>query len=121
MLTRWKKEYMATSHKVILAETLSPTFVGLTFQVIIIAAVILTLIFNKKSYHDLLYTIHYLNYPYTSPSLKEVAEICYLRLNLVLVAMEVSKHHNHLESRKSQRLSFGFGIFGFGKKSRSLS
>ena len=46
MLTRWKKEYMATSHKVILAETLSPTFVGLTFQVIIIAAVILTLIFN---------------------------------------------------------------------------
>ena len=25
---------MATSHKVILAETLSPTFVGLTFQVI---------------------------------------------------------------------------------------
>ena len=33
---RWKKEYMATSHKVILAETLSPTFVGLTFQVILI-------------------------------------------------------------------------------------
>ena len=33
-------------HKVILAETLSPTFVGLTFQVIIIADVILTLIFN---------------------------------------------------------------------------
>ena len=32
-LVRWKKEYMATSHKVILAETLSPTFVGLTFQV----------------------------------------------------------------------------------------
>ena len=25
---------MATSHKVILAETLSPTFVGLTFQVV---------------------------------------------------------------------------------------
>ena len=33
MITRWKKEYMATSHKVILAETLSPTFVGFTFQV----------------------------------------------------------------------------------------
>ena len=32
-LSRWKKEYMATSHKVLLAETLSPTFVGLTFQV----------------------------------------------------------------------------------------
>ena len=28
---------MATSHKVILAETLSPTFVGLTFQVFFIA------------------------------------------------------------------------------------
>ena len=27
---------MATSHKVILAETLSPTFVGLTFQVVFV-------------------------------------------------------------------------------------
>ena len=32
-LFRWKQEYMTTSHKVILAETFSPTFVGLTFQV----------------------------------------------------------------------------------------
>ena len=29
--------------------------------------------------------------------------------------MEVRKHHYHLESRKSQSLSFSFGIFGFGK------
>ena len=29
----WKKEYLKTSNKVILGETLSPTFVGLTFQV----------------------------------------------------------------------------------------
>ena len=45
---RWKKEYMATSHKVILAETLSPTFVGLTFQVILIM-VSLPL---SSDYHD---------------------------------------------------------------------
>ena len=51
---RWKKEYLSTSNKVILAETFSPTFVGLTFQ--------------------------------------EVAEIVYLRLNLVLIAMEARKY-----------------------------
>ena len=51
---RWKKEYLATSNKVVLAETFSPTFVGLTFQ--------------------------------------EVAEIVYLRLNLVLIAMEARKY-----------------------------
>lgn len=32
-MPRWKQEYMTTSHKVILAETFSPTFVGLTFMV----------------------------------------------------------------------------------------
>ena len=29
----WKKEYLKTSNKVIMAETLSPTFVGMSFQV----------------------------------------------------------------------------------------
>jgi len=53
-MPRWKQEYMTTSHKVILAETFSPTFVGLTFQ--------------------------------------EVSEICYLRLNLVLIAIEARKY-----------------------------
>jgi len=53
-MPQWKQEYMATSHKVILAETLSPTFVGFTFQ--------------------------------------EVAETCYLRLNLVLLAIEARKY-----------------------------
>lgn len=53
-MPRWKQEYMTTSHKVILAETFSPTFVGLSFQ--------------------------------------EVAEICYLRLNLVLIAIEARKY-----------------------------
>ena len=31
-MPRWKQEYLRTSNKVILAETLSPTFVGMTFQ-----------------------------------------------------------------------------------------
>jgi len=53
-MPKWKKEYLSTSNKVILAETFSPTFVGLTFQ--------------------------------------EVAEIVYLRLNLVLIAMEARKY-----------------------------
>ena len=30
---RWKQDYMLSTHKVILAETFSPTFVGLTFRV----------------------------------------------------------------------------------------
>ena len=51
---RWKQEYLSTSSKVILAETLSPTFVGLSFQ--------------------------------------EAAEICYTKLNLVLVAVEDRKY-----------------------------
>ena len=54
MCTRWKKEYVATASKVILAETLSPTFVGLSFQ--------------------------------------EVAELCYTKLNLVLIAVEARKY-----------------------------
>ena len=29
----WKQEYLKTSNKVIMAETLSPTFVGMSFQV----------------------------------------------------------------------------------------
>ena len=29
----WKQEYLRTSNKVIMAETLSPTFVGMSFQV----------------------------------------------------------------------------------------
>ena len=32
-MPRWKKDYLSTSNKVVLAETLSPTFVGFTFQV----------------------------------------------------------------------------------------
>ena len=32
-MPRWKVDYMQTTHKVILAETFSPTFVGLTFRV----------------------------------------------------------------------------------------
>ena len=47
-------EFINISNKVILDETFSPTFVGLTFQ--------------------------------------EVAEIVYLRLNLVLIAMEARKY-----------------------------
>ena len=31
-MPRWKQEYLRSSNKVILAETLSPTFVGMTFQ-----------------------------------------------------------------------------------------
>ena len=54
LFSRWKKEYLATASKGILAETLSPTFVGLSFQ--------------------------------------EAAEICYTRLNLVLVAVEARKY-----------------------------
>ena len=34
MSFRWKREYVSTASKVILAETLSPTFVDLSFQVI---------------------------------------------------------------------------------------
>jgi hypothetical protein len=33
MVCRWKREYLSTTNKVILADTLSPTFVGCTFQV----------------------------------------------------------------------------------------
>lgn len=54
LLSRWKKEYLSTASKVILAETLSPTFVGMTFA--------------------------------------EVAEICYVKLNLVLIAVEARKY-----------------------------
>ena len=32
-MASWKKEYLQTSNKVIMAETLSPTFVGMSFQV----------------------------------------------------------------------------------------
>ena len=32
-MPRWKKDYLSTSNKVVLAETLSPTFVGFSFQV----------------------------------------------------------------------------------------
>ena len=53
-MSRWKKEYLSTASKVILAETLSPTFVGMTFS--------------------------------------EVAEICYVKLNLVLIAVEARKY-----------------------------
>ena len=53
-MPRWKQEYLRTSNKVIMGETLSPTFVGMSFQ--------------------------------------EVAEICYLRLNLLLVAIEARKY-----------------------------
>ena len=67
-MPRWKKDYLSTSNKVVLAETLSPTFVGFTFQV------------QKKQ--QLL-----LNSP-----VQEVAEICYLRLNLLLVAVEARKY-----------------------------
>ena len=48
-----------------MAETLSPTFVGFTFQVTGFVAI------NK---------------------LQEVAEICFLRLNLLLVAIEARKY-----------------------------
>jgi len=53
-MPRWKQDYMLSTHKVILAETFSPTFVGLTFR--------------------------------------EVAEICYIRLNLILIAIEARKY-----------------------------
>ena len=53
-MPKWKQEYLRTSNKVIMAETLSPTFVGMRFQ--------------------------------------EVAEICYLKLNLLLVAVEARKY-----------------------------
>ena len=32
-MPRWKQEYLKTSNKVVLGETLSPTFVGMTYQV----------------------------------------------------------------------------------------
>ena len=53
-MPRWKQEYLKTSNKIILGETLSPTFMGLSFQ--------------------------------------EVAEICFSRLNLVLIAVEARKY-----------------------------
>ena len=53
-MPRWKQEYLKTSNKIILGETLSPTFVGMSFQ--------------------------------------EVAEICFSRLNLVLIAVEARKY-----------------------------
>ena len=67
-MPRWKKDYLSTSNKVVLAETLSPTFVGFSFQV--------------QQKQQLL-----LNSP-----VQEVAEICYLRLNLLLVAVEARKY-----------------------------
>ncbi len=53
-MPRWKQEYLKTSNKIILGETLSPTFVGMSFQ--------------------------------------DVAEICFSRLNLVLIAVEARKY-----------------------------
>eukprot|EP00095_Tigriopus_kingsejongensis_P012668 maker-scaffold22_size673200-snap-gene-1.19 protein:Tk12668 transcript:maker-scaffold22_size673200-snap-gene-1.19-mRNA-1 annotation:"calcium-activated potassium channel" len=51
---KWKRDYFNACNKVILAETLSPTFVGLQF--------------------------------------KQVAEICYTQLNLLLLAIEARKY-----------------------------
>ncbi|XP_059098255.1 calcium-activated potassium channel slowpoke-like isoform X2 [Tigriopus californicus] len=51
---KWKRDYFTACNKVILAETLSPTFVGLQF--------------------------------------KQVAEICYTQLNLLLLAIEARKY-----------------------------
>ena len=82
-MSRWKKEYMATSHKVILAETLSPTFVGLTFQASPPLPFLHQHIPSKTEKSHMLSLV--------SP-VQEVAEICYLRLNLVLVAMEARKY-----------------------------
>ena len=50
----WKREYFKSCNKFIMAETLSPTFVGMEF--------------------------------------KEVADICYTKLNLLLLAMEARKY-----------------------------
>ena len=69
-MPRWKKDYLSTSNKVVLAETLSPTFVGFSFQV------------QTKT----------ASAKFTSFTFQEVAEICYLRLNLLLVAVEARKY-----------------------------
>ena len=53
-LPEWKREYFNSCNKFIMAETLSPTFVGMDFS--------------------------------------EVAEICYTKLNLLLLAMEARKY-----------------------------
>ena len=53
-LPEWKREYYNSCNKFIMAETLSPTFVGMDFS--------------------------------------EVAEICYTKLNLLLLAMEARKY-----------------------------
>ena len=53
-MPEWKREYFNSCNKFIMAETLSPTFVGIDFS--------------------------------------EVAEICYTKLNLLLLAMEARKY-----------------------------
>ena len=68
-MPRWKKDYLSTSNKVVLAETLSPTFVGFSFQV------------EKARFRSAHFIFD-----------QEVAEICYLRLNLLLVAVEARKY-----------------------------
>ena len=51
-IPKWKQDYFNSCNKFIIAETLSPTFVGMTFS--------------------------------------KVAEICYVKLNLLLLAIEAT-------------------------------
>ena len=53
-IPKWKQDYFNSCNKFIIAETLSPTFVGMTFS--------------------------------------KVAEICYVKLNLLLLAIEARKY-----------------------------
>jgi potassium large conductance calcium-activated channel subfamily M alpha protein 1 len=53
-IPKWKRDYLNSCNKFIIAETLSPTFVGMTFS--------------------------------------KVAEICYVKLNLLLLAIEARKY-----------------------------
>ena len=62
-------------NKFIMAETLSPTFVGMEFS-------------GKESYLS-----HYIyDMDFNGSIFTEVAEICYTKLNLLLLAMEARKY-----------------------------
>ena len=72
---KWKRDYFTACNKVILAETLSPTFVGLQFRQVRWEPMM--------DWDDVFQTIfeHF-----------QVAEICYTQLNLLLLAIEARKY-----------------------------
>ena len=72
-MPKWKRDYFTACNKVILAETLSPTFVGLQFRQVRSCAALRT--------------------TSSLPSVQfQVAEICYTQLNLLLLAIEARKY-----------------------------